>query len=127
MLPRRCSDDPLGNDLPDPPNVHFYLLSSLAHVASTGPGICQQPGNGHSHLASKVAALMGRHAMMAGALARRHPVVICDEHQDTSADQHRVVTAVHQKGAALRVFADTMQRIFGDRTAAAETGATGRH
>ena len=37
--------DPLGNDLPDPPNVRFYLLSSLAHVASTGPGICQQPGN----------------------------------------------------------------------------------
>src|SRR5262249_7121077 len=23
--------------------------------------------------------------------ARRHPVIICDEHQDTSADQHRVV------------------------------------
>ena len=37
--------DPLGHDLPDPPNVRFYLLSSLAHVASTGPGICQQPGN----------------------------------------------------------------------------------
>jgi Alpha/beta hydrolase domain len=37
--------DTLGNDLPDPANVRFYLLSSLAHVASTGPGICQQPGN----------------------------------------------------------------------------------
>ena len=79
-------------------------------------------GDGHSQLASKVAALMGRHAMIAGAVARRHPVVICDEHQDTSADQHRVVTAVHEKGAALRVFADPMQRIFGDRAAAAETG-----
>ena len=37
--------DTLGTDLPDPPNVRFYLLSSLAHVASEGPGICQQPGN----------------------------------------------------------------------------------
>jgi Alpha/beta hydrolase domain len=37
--------DTLGNDLPDPTNVRFYLLSSLAHVASTGAGICQQPGN----------------------------------------------------------------------------------
>ena len=33
--------DTLGNDLPDPTNVRFYLLSSLGHVASTGPGICQ--------------------------------------------------------------------------------------
>jgi hypothetical protein len=37
--------DTLGNDLADPPNVRFYLLSSLAHVASTEAGICQQPGN----------------------------------------------------------------------------------
>ena len=37
--------DTLGNDLPDPANVRFYLLSSLAHFASTDPGICQQPGN----------------------------------------------------------------------------------
>lgn len=37
--------DTLGNDLADPPNVRFYLLSSLAHIASTDAGICQQPGN----------------------------------------------------------------------------------
>jgi hypothetical protein len=37
--------DTVGNDLADPPNVRFYLLSSLAHVASTEAGICQQPGN----------------------------------------------------------------------------------
>lgn len=78
--------------------------------------------DGHSQLASKVAALVSRHEMIAGAVARRHPVVICDEHQDTSTDQHRVVAAVHEKGAALRVFADPMQRIFGDRAAAPETG-----
>src|SRR6185503_4403775 len=37
--------DTLGNDLPDPANVRFYLLSSLAHNATTDRGICQQPGN----------------------------------------------------------------------------------
>ena len=40
--------DTRGNDLPDPPNVRFYLFSSLPHSAGigpTGPGICQQPRN----------------------------------------------------------------------------------
>ncbi len=37
-----------GNDLPDPPEVRFYLFSSLPHAAgigSSGPGICRQPRN----------------------------------------------------------------------------------
>ncbi len=40
--------DPIGNDLPDPPNVRYYLISSLPHspgVGPTGPGICQQNRN----------------------------------------------------------------------------------
>jgi hypothetical protein len=35
-------------DLPDPPNVRYYLMSSLPHsagVGPTGPGICQQDRN----------------------------------------------------------------------------------
>ena len=105
------------------------LIGQIAAAYHAGLGLpsdiaawVRARNNGHSHLASKVAALMDRHEMIAGALARRHPVVICDEHQDTSADQHRVVAAVHEKGAALRVFADPMQRIFGDGATAAETG-----
>jgi DNA helicase-2/ATP-dependent DNA helicase PcrA len=78
--------------------------------------------NGHAELASKVGALLQRHAMIAAAVARRHPVVICDEHQDTSRDQHSIVRAVHDRGAALRVFADPMQRIFGDRAPGNEAG-----
>ena len=37
-----------GNDLPDPPEVRFYLFSSLPHAAgigSRGLGICRQPRN----------------------------------------------------------------------------------
>jgi hypothetical protein len=37
--------DTLGNDLPDPANVRFYLFSSLPHAAASGPGICQQSRN----------------------------------------------------------------------------------
>ena len=37
--------DTFGNDLNDPRNVRFYLLSSLAHVPMSGLGICQQPRN----------------------------------------------------------------------------------
>jgi alpha/beta hydrolase family protein len=38
--------DASGHDLPDPPDVRYYLLSSLPHGAgANGPGICQQPRN----------------------------------------------------------------------------------
>lgn len=37
--------DGAGNDLPDPANVRFFLMSSLPHGAATGPGICQQNRN----------------------------------------------------------------------------------
>jgi hypothetical protein len=40
--------DTAGNDLSDPQNVRYYLLSSLPHsagVGPTGPGICQQNRN----------------------------------------------------------------------------------
>jgi hypothetical protein len=37
--------DTRGKDLSDPPNVRFYLLSSLPHGGANGPGICQQPRN----------------------------------------------------------------------------------
>jgi hypothetical protein len=37
--------DSEGNDLPDPPNVRYYLMSSLPHGAASGPGICQQNRN----------------------------------------------------------------------------------
>jgi hypothetical protein len=34
-----------GNDLSDPANVRYFLMSSLPHAAGTGPGICQQNRN----------------------------------------------------------------------------------
>jgi Alpha/beta hydrolase domain len=34
-----------SRDLPDPPTVRFYLLSSIAHGVASGRGICQQLQN----------------------------------------------------------------------------------
>lgn len=73
-------------------------------------------GRGFSALASKVAALMGAHPMIPRSLAVRYPIVICDEHQDSSIAQHDVVMALYQAGATVRIFGDPMQRIFGERT-----------
>ncbi len=74
-------------------------------------------GNGFSVMAAKVAAFLGDHPMVAKALATRYPVVVCDEHQDSSADQHEVVMALHRGGAMLRIFGDPLQRIYGGKTA----------
>jgi hypothetical protein len=71
--------------------------------------------DGYAHLAVKVAMLLERHPMIAEMLARRYPVVICDEHQDCSGDQHAVVMAMHMRGARLRVFGDPMQRIYREK------------
>lgn len=56
--------------------------------------------------------------MIASAMAQRYPVVICDEHQDSSGDQHSVIMALLEQGSKLLVFADPMQKIFKDRTVA---------
>lgn len=74
-------------------------------------------GNGFSVMAAKVAAFLRAHPMVAKALATRYPVIVCDEHQDSSADQHEVVMALHRNGAALRIFGDPLQRIYGGKTA----------
>lgn len=100
--------------------------SVIAHIASAyhaGLGLpadtaawVRQDEDGYAALARKVATLLKRHPMIASALAQRHPFVICDEHQDSSGDQHSVVMALLEQGARLRVFADPMQKIFGDKT-----------
>ena len=52
--------------------------------------------------------------MIAAALTRRYPIMICDEHQDCTGDQHALGMAMLDQGARLRVFADPVQRIFKD-------------
>jgi DNA helicase-2/ATP-dependent DNA helicase PcrA len=53
--------------------------------------------------------------MIVASLAQRHRVVICDEHQDSSSEQHSIVMALQAHGARLRIFGDPMQKIFKER------------
>lgn len=73
----------------------------------------RQENGGFDQLAQKVANYLEYHPMIADALARRYSTIICDEHQDCTLDQHRVVMAIHRAGAALRIFGDPLQRIYG--------------
>lgn len=99
------------------------IIGGIASAYHSGLGLpadisawIRQREEGYSELAVKVAALIKRHPMIAGSLSQRYPVVICDEHQDSSGDQHAVVMALLAQGARLRVFADPMQKIFRDKS-----------
>lgn len=66
----------------------------------------------YADLANRVRRLIVRSPGIADAVAERHPIIICDEHQDASSDQHAIVTLLAQAGAKVRFFGDPMQMIF---------------
>lgn len=76
----------------------------------------QDGGRGFEVMAEKVAGFLRQQPMVARALARRYPVIVCDEHQDSSVDQHSVVMALLSAGSAVRIFGDPMQRIYGAKS-----------
>jgi UvrD/REP helicase N-terminal domain len=86
----------------------------LGLPSDTATWVRQQGDDGHAQLAVRVSALLRSRPIIAASLAVRHPFVICDEHQDSSGDQHAVVMAMLTQGARLRLFADPMQKIFKD-------------
>jgi hypothetical protein len=79
------------------------------------PAWVRQRRDGYAELALSVAALLQRYPMIVASLAQRHRVVICDEPQDSSGEQHSIVMALQSQGAKLRVFGDPMQKIFKER------------
>lgn len=76
----------------------------------------QDGGQGFEVMATRVAGFLRHQPMVARALARRYPVIVCDEHQDSSVDQHSVVMSLLSAGATVRIFGDPMQRIYGAKT-----------
>jgi superfamily I DNA/RNA helicase len=83
----------------------------LGLPADVSTWVIQRP-DGYAEVAALVSALLKRHPMIGAALARRYPVAICDEHQDSSGDQHEIVMTLLRHRARVRVFADPMQTIF---------------
>ena len=69
--------------------------------------------DGYGQLAVKAANLLRTSPMISQSIAQRYPIIICDEHQDASADQHAVVMSCHDAGASVRVFGDPIQRVYG--------------
>lgn len=102
--------------------------SVIAHIASAYHAGLRLPADiaawvrqhqdGYTELALSVATLLQRYPMIAASLAQRHRIVICDEHQDSSGEQHACVMALLAHGARLRVFGDPMQKIFRERARA---------
>ncbi|WP_316199165.1 ATP-dependent helicase [Bradyrhizobium sp. SZCCHNS2002] len=96
------------------------LIAQVATAYHAGLGVTadpmiwvrQRPNDGYAQLAGKVAVLLKRYPMIAQVIARRYPTIICDEHQDSSADQHAVAMSLHRGGGRLRIFADPVQKIF---------------
>jgi hypothetical protein len=98
------------------------LISQIASAYHISLGLPADVGawarnreEGYAELAAKVARLLHVSPMIARSFAKRYPVVICDEHQDASADQHAVAMACHEGGASVRIFGDPMQRIYGGK------------
>jgi DNA helicase-2/ATP-dependent DNA helicase PcrA len=95
------------------------IIAQIATTYHAGIGVAADPmiwvrqrPDGYAQLAGKVARLLQQYTMISRAAAKRYPTVICDEHQDSNADQHAIAMALHGNGARLRVFADPMQKIF---------------
>jgi DNA helicase-2/ATP-dependent DNA helicase PcrA len=92
----------------------YHIPLELPHQVETW---ARMGGEGSfEEVAKKCASYLIRHPMIARALARRYPIVICDEHQDCTADQHVILMGLHGGGAKLRVFADPLQRIYTGKT-----------
>lgn len=76
--------------------------------------------NGFSEIAARVATFLQKNPAVPAALARRYPIIVCDEHQDASSDHHQIVMAIHGQGAKLRIFGDPMQSIYESNAKAAK-------
>lgn len=72
----------------------------------------RQGQGGFNELAVRTANLLNRSRAIAAAVSSRYPVLICDEHQDSSEAQHRVITSIYRAGTFIRIFGDPMQAIY---------------
>ena len=100
-------------------SVYHKGLALPADVATW----VRRTDEGHAELAVRVSAFLRRHPMIVQSVAQRYQVVICDEHQDSSGDQHAIVESLLNHGTRVRIFADPMQAIFSDRANASAAPA----
>jgi hypothetical protein len=110
---RTTTIDSFCVDLLEPYASRLGLPSPLRRHVGFGEG--RLP---FSALAPAAANLLSRCNAISVMLAARHPIVILDEHQDSSLLQHQVVAAFGRNdGCRVRVFGDPMQAIYEGDTA----------
>ncbi|NLS07867.1 ATP-binding domain-containing protein [Rhizobium sp. P32RR-XVIII] len=78
-----------------------------------GVGTWAREHSAYETVAARCKELLENSTSVAGAAAMRYPIIICDEHQDASADQHAAVMALHKAGSIVRFLGDSMQIIYG--------------
>lgn len=61
---------------------------------------------------------------VAAALSARYPLLICDEHQDASQPQHKLVAVLAEMGTRVRLLGDPLQAIFEDESTQAWSDTT---
>lgn len=95
------------------------LVAEIAGIYHSSLGLPQDISSwlrtekdAHCQLAAKVSKLLTAAPILGRSLAQRYPILICDEHQDASRDQHSIPMACHSAGACVRLFGDPMQMIF---------------
>lgn len=97
-------------------SVIIHIASAYHKTLGLPPDVpawARHQANGaFNEVAMRVAGLLARMPSIAAALTSRYRHIICDEHQDASEAQHRIVSALHAHGASLRIFGDHMQAIY---------------
>lgn len=98
-------------------DAFIYRIASAYRIAlELPPDVAKwvRAQNGrYQDLALRTANLLKANPMIADVLVRRYPVVICDEHQDSSAAQEAIALTLSAHGSKLRIFGDPMQVIPG--------------
>lgn len=97
--------DSLVVEIADAYHAYLGLPDDVGKWAARRP-------DGFAEVAQRVAQLLDAAVGPGRALARRYPVVVFDEHQDTSDAQSALLNAVLRVGARVRVFGDPMQIIY---------------
>jgi hypothetical protein len=98
--------DSLACELVDRYALHFRLPRPLR------PGATHAGHPDFPEIRRVACELLREAPPVAQGMAFRHPVILVDEHQDSSDHQHEMVWRIAQAGARLRLFGDRLQAIY---------------
>ena len=115
---RRCSGADRGIDIDTCDGFALKIVGPYAAAMALPQPLDEHLGRGRSvpfSLLSRTAVELFRRApSVAATISRCYPVIIVDEHQDSSETQHEMVMSLCRHGSRVRAFGDPMQAIQPD-------------